>query len=641
MKKFTLFCLLTVFSLSIFGQAYPSRDEIQNSTKRPQFLNQNLRSSKIIKRGMLSTSPYNKDVSGSTASAVGYYVPGTTMNVNFTLVVTSPDNEFGDMFELTFPTGITPTGVASDPFGNATTYGQDPEALIGVTGQTITWGDNDNSFGGIEPGTHNFFVELTIDAGLTGDQTVDYFLSGDGFGTPVDASGSFVISEAPTDPDIYVTNNTSSYYTNIPLSQSQAISFSAEVGNLSSDQTNAFDLVVSVPEDSWTESIAVPVPLVSGSPASLATTGTWTPSTIGTKNITFDASVTPDANTSNNIVTETIDITDTVYAREDWVPTTLLGYGAGNEGYMGQAFDINNNISLSSVTFSLNTPTMDDITRVDIFDDNGGVPGNLVATTGDIPISIGGPNDYTIPLTAPYDASPGRYYVMVFETSTMDALGLLATDAYFESNAVFLGVAAAWNPIEDYGYNITFLVRLNVGEPPACSAPSNLAVENRTQTSADLLWTENGGSANWNIEWGLEGFTQGAGTLISTSSNPYSLTGLAIGTTYDYYVQSDCGASQSDWVGPFSFTTICDAFTTIPYYEGFEAATLEADCWSSIDQDGDGNDWFISTTMPNNGSASVVSASWTSGEGAITPENYLISPAFDLTGYTGSSLFLN
>ncbi|MCB0802149.1 MAG: hypothetical protein KDB74_03555, partial [Flavobacteriales bacterium] len=84
-------------------------------------------------------------------------------------------------------------------------------------------------------------------------------------------------------------------------------------------------------------------------------------------------------------------------------------------------------------------------------------------------------------------------------------------------------------------------------------------------------WTENNSATSWKIEYGASGFTQGTGTIITTSSNPYSFNGLTTQTAYDWYVRSDCGGGSdtSLWSSVNSFTTPCNAFTT-PYFEGFE-----------------------------------------------------------------------
>ena len=59
-----------------------------------------------------------------------------------------------------------------------------------------------------------------------------------------------------------------------------------------------------------------------------------------------------------------------------------------------------------------------------------------------------------------------------------------------------------------------------------------------------------------------------------------SLTGLTDNTTYDVYVQADCGSGdESEWVGPTSFTTLCGLLTTFPYTQDFENGF---GCWDVL-----------------------------------------------------------
>lgn len=56
--------------------------------------------------------------------------------------------------------------------------------------------------------------------------------------------------------------------------------------------------------------------------------------------------------------------------------------------------------------------------------------------------------------------------------------------------------------------------------------------------------------------------------------------------------------------------------------------------WTTIDQDGDGYNWYVDTYDTE---IYAVSESWKSGGvGALTPENYLVSPQIDLSGLTGT-----
>ena len=118
------------------------------------------------------------------------YVAGTTMDLNFTILLSNTDSEYGDWIELTFPAGITPNTNASNTptIGTGAAY---IEALNPIAGQTISWGDNDNNYGGIVPGTtYTFQVNVTVGAGVTGNQIASYNVSGDTYGAaPGDLMG--------------------------------------------------------------------------------------------------------------------------------------------------------------------------------------------------------------------------------------------------------------------------------------------------------------------------------------------------------------------------------------------------------------------------------------------------------------------
>lgn len=121
------------------------------------------------------------------------YTAGTTMDLEFTLDLTNADQEYCDLLTLTFPAGITPNSSPNNPFASdAADPGPDgPEALNPIVGQVISWGNNDNNWGGIVSGaSYNFTVNVTIGAGVTGNQIATADISGDGFGaSPGDLNG--------------------------------------------------------------------------------------------------------------------------------------------------------------------------------------------------------------------------------------------------------------------------------------------------------------------------------------------------------------------------------------------------------------------------------------------------------------------
>ena len=106
-------------------------------------------------------------------------------------------------------------------------------------------------------------------------------------------------------------------------------------------------------------------------------------------------------------------------------------------------------------------------------------------------------------------------------------------------------------------------------------------------------------ASNWQIEYGAPGFTPGTGTIVNATTNPYTVTGLAPSTYYDFWVRDSCGATDvSDWAGAFAAATACGT-AVAPYLENFDngfvggtdnnqghniGATISP-CWSRTDTD--------------------------------------------------------
>ena len=112
---------------------------------------------------------------------------------------------------------------------------------------------------------------------------------------------------------------------------------------------------------------------------------------------------------------------------------------------------------------------------------------------------------------------------------------------------------------------------------PTCLPPTGIAASNITTTTLDLAWTPGISETAWNVEYGPAGFALGTGTLVNVTANPYTITGLTQGTSYDVYIQADCGSDSSSYAGPFTFTTSCGV-NTAPWNESFSSAI--PNCWS-------------------------------------------------------------
>lgn len=156
--------------------------------------------------------------------------------------------------------------------------------------------------------------------------------------------------------------------------------------------------------------------------------------------------------------------------------------------------------------------------------------------------------------------------------------------------------------------------------------PTALGAANITQTSADLSWTSAG--SLWNIEYGVTGFTQGNGTLVSGLTSPaYSPNDLVGSQSYTYYVQTDCGTDVGAWSAPYTFSTACDPIG-LPWVENFDAVTAPAIpiCMSVTDDNDDAVKWVTSTSSP----LSAPNAMRISYNSTLAMDDWFFSPGLNL-----------
>ena len=100
---------------------------------------------------------------------------------------------------------------------------------------------------------------------------------------------------------------------------------------------------------------------------------------------------------------------------------------------------------------------------------------------------------------------------------------------------------------------------------PNCPNVSNIAVTQNTGDTVTLNWTNGSSESMWDIEYGAPGFTQGTGTMLSATTNPYTVTGLTANTEYCFYIRANCGTEQSTWEGPYCVTTIINYCAGSPF----------------------------------------------------------------------------
>lgn len=117
-----------------------------------------------------------------------------------------------------------------------------------------------------------------------------------------------------------------------------------------------------------------------------------------------------------------------------------------------------------------------------------------------------------------------------------------------------------------------------------CPSPISLSANAITTSGANLTWNPVGTETAWDIEYGVQGFTLGTGTLLTNiSATNYIVSGLNSGTNYQFYVRAKCSTEDSLWSTPFSFPTLCAPVTE--FYENFDTTTASFGgslpiCWN-------------------------------------------------------------
>lgn len=131
--------------------------------------------------------------------------------------------------------------------------------------------------------------------------------------------------------------------------------------------------------------------------------------------------------------------------------------------------------------------------------------------------------------------------------------------------------------------------------------------------------------------WTLTGATPSSATgdTVSATWSAPGTYNVIVNATYGGYNLSDT----------LSVTVQNCAITTFPYTMGFESSESMMG-WSNVDADGDGYSWEylttrLSSSATHSGSDAFASASYINNIGALTPDNWLVTPQIQLaSGHT-------
>ncbi|MCR4681392.1 MAG: fibronectin type III domain-containing protein, partial [Bacteroidales bacterium] len=117
---------------------------------------------------------------------------------------------------------------------------------------------------------------------------------------------------------------------------------------------------------------------------------------------------------------------------------------------------------------------------------------------------------------------------------------------------------------------------------PVCVHPVDLQVDEITDESVTIHWSEVGTASSWLIEYGPAGFTPGEGDFANATDTVTTIHGLSPNMMYDIYVQSNCGEGFVSPSISASFHTECADLVDLPYTQNFDVEVY-----------GTGNDEYV------------------------------------------------
>ncbi|MCR5445301.1 MAG: fibronectin type III domain-containing protein, partial [Bacteroidales bacterium] len=178
--------------------------------------------------------------------------------------------------------------------------------------------------------------------------------------------------------------------------------------------------------------------------------------------------------------------------------------------------------------------------------------------------------------------------------------------------------APAFN-VTTSNYNTVYLDDITLRLIPNCFWPSEVALDSIATDAAVISWTPDPRTTNpsyWEVEYGVEGFTLGEGSVEQAYETSITLTGLDVNTGYDVYVRANCGGDISESSLLTIHTNSIPA--ELPYYTGFE--TEQDSGWVLINAD-QTNKWMIGNC------ADTTHA----GDRALFISNNGVSPSYNIT----------
>lgn len=305
-----------------------------------------------------------------------------------------------------------------------------------------------------------------------------------------------VYTQAPFDAAI--SNPTVEEYTIKPLGHVGAIGTNGLITNTGGGTITNATMTVNILDGGlnnvYSATSAPVASLASGASQAVSVPG-FTPTIADLYTVNMNVSITQtDGNTANDLISYTVLVDDSTYARDDSNATGTLGIGEANGGQLGQAFDVLTTDEITSVSFYLSNVggiLAGQTITADVYaTDVAGVPTTILASTDPLVMDTTTNTLWTLPITGGgYTLTPGEYVVAVNEPDSNLTLGTSTT--IFTAGKTWVdwptNPQGTWTNSEFFNFNIAYILRANFG--PYCLPTASTVTDNACNT---YTWAQNG-----------------------------------------------------------------------------------------------------------------------------------------------------
>ena len=192
----------------------------------------------------------------------------------------------------------------------------------------------------------------------------------------------------------------------------------------------------------------------------------------------------------------------------------------------------------------------------------------------------------------------------------------------------------SWSNLHSLGSNLQFswlIKAVTSSTAPSLPAPT-VSISGPTTFSTGVAQTFTAtATSGATVTWSISGATPASGT-----GNSVTATWNTPGTYNIIATASNAGGIGRDTLTVNVIS--CSNISSFPYVLSFDAANVsQLACWTILDVDNDGYSW-TTTELPGTISGTLGSASYINNVGALTPDNWLISPQIQFSSGSNYTL---